>query len=172
MSLYNYFLTNPFGPGTRTIEWIYTRRTGGLDTDLDSEPTFGADTTGTNCRIVALDNTTAEVWQLIESDHADDPANGWLRPLDYGTSLNEKVWKRLLCFGAGGGGGGISDKNYLHVQSTPATTWVIYHNLAKYPTIAVMDNSGVQVFADISHIDLNTAMVQFTIGFSGTATCN
>lgn len=171
MSLYNYFLTNPFGPGTRTIEWIYLHRTGGTSVDLDSEPTFSADTGGTNCRIVAIDNNTAEVWQLIASDHANDPVNGWVRPLDYGTGLNEKVWKRLLCFSTGGGGGG-GDKNYLHVQNLAADTWVIYHNLAKYPAIDVIDSSGNVVIGTISHIDINTAMVQFSAPFGGTATCN
>lgn len=105
MSLYNWFLTNPFGPGTRTIEWIYTGWVGGAQTDLDSEPTFGADDGGTNVRIVAINNTTAEVWQLMPGDEATDPPNGWIRPLDWQLSLNEKVWHRLLCFGTGGGTG-------------------------------------------------------------------
>lgn len=108
MSLYNYFLTNPFGPGVRTLEWIYLNRTGGTVTDLDSEPTVGAATDGTQCRLVALYNNTAEIWQLIASDHIDDPENGWVRPLDYGTGLNEKVWKRLFCFSTGGGGGSFA----------------------------------------------------------------
>lgn len=171
MSLYNYYLTNPFGPGTRTIEWIYLGRTGGAITDLDSEPTYSADTTGTNCRIVALNNDTAEIWQLIASTHPHDPANGWVRPLDYGLSINEKVWKRLLCFGTGGGGGG-GDKNYLHVQNLAADTWMIFHNLGKYPSIDVIDSAGNLVVGEISHIDLNTSMVIFSVPFGGTATCN
>ena len=108
MSLYNYFLTNPFGPGARTLEWIYLNRTGGTDTDLDGERTQGADTSGQNCRLVALFNNTAEIWQLIASDHVDDPNNGWVRPLDYALGYNEKVWKRLFCFSTGGGGGSFS----------------------------------------------------------------
>jgi hypothetical protein len=106
VSLYNYFLTNPFGPGARTLEWIYLGRTGGTETDLDSEPTTSA-TTDTNCRLVALNNNTAEIWQLVVGTHPNDPNNGWVRPLDYGDSINEKVWKRLFCFGTGGTGGGI-----------------------------------------------------------------
>lgn len=106
MSLYNYFLTNPFGPGARTLEWIYLDRTGGTDVDLDNEPTMGADDSGTNCRIVALNNTTAEIWQLIASTHVHDPTNGWVRPLDYDNDINPKVWKRLFAFSTGSGGGG------------------------------------------------------------------
>jgi hypothetical protein len=108
VSLYNYFLTNPFGPGARTLEWIYLGRTGGSTTDLDSERTYGADTSGTNCRIVALNNSIAEVWQLMAGTQPSDPTNGWVRPLDFGLSTNEKVWHRLFCFGTGGSGGGIN----------------------------------------------------------------
>lgn len=171
MSLYNYFLTNPFGPGARTLEWIYLGRTGGTVTDLDSEPTTIAVTDGTNCRLVALNNDTAEIWQLIADTHASDPDNGWVRPLDYGDGQNEKVWKRLFVFGTGGGGGG-GDKTYLHVQNLASTVWTINHNLGKYPAIDVVDSAGTRVEGTIEYLSLYVARVTFSSLFGGTATCN
>lgn len=113
MSLQSYFETHPYGPFPRALEWIYLDRTGGLITDLDSESTYGANTDGTVLRIIALADTTAELWHLIASTHISDPTNGWVRPLDYGASINEKVWHRLFCFGSGGGGGLPSTTNLL-----------------------------------------------------------
>ena len=105
MSLESFFQTHPFGPFPRALEWIYLNRTGGTLLDLNSELTYPSTTSGTVVRIVALDTGTVEIWQLQAGTHIDDPPNGWVRPLDYGLSINEKVWKRLLCFGSGGGGG-------------------------------------------------------------------
>lgn len=115
MSLQSYFETHPYGPFPRSLEWIYLDRTGGVLTALDSESTFGASDDGTILRIIALSDTTAELWHLIASTHINDPANGWVRPLDYSDTQNAKVWHRLQCFGAGGGGGG----------TIPATTNVL-----------------------------------------------
>ncbi len=65
-----------------------------------------------------------------------------------------------------------SDKTYVHTQNSPDTTWVIYHNLGKFPSITVVDSAGDVVEGDISYIDDNTAMVLFSAPFGGKAFCN
>jgi hypothetical protein len=71
--------------------------------------------------------------------------------------------------GPSGTGG---DKNYLHTQNLASNTWVINHNLGKYPVIAIIDSAGTVVEGEINHIDINTSIVTFSVQFGGTATCN
>lgn len=105
MGLENWFLTNPFGVGPRNLTVVYTGHTGGGDSNLDGEPTWGSPTDGTETRFVIESNTTASLWQLVASTHVDDPTNGWKRPLDFEATQNAKVWKRMLYWGASGGAG-------------------------------------------------------------------
>lgn len=67
---------------------------------------------------------------------------------------------------------GTGDKNYLHVQNLASDTWLIFHNLGKFPAIQVVDSAGTIVQGEISHIDTNTSMVVFSVIFGGTASCN
>lgn len=106
MALENWFLTHPFGVGTKNLNVIYTGLTGGGILNIDGEPTWPTATDGTEARFVILSHTEASLWQLIASTHVDDPANGWKRPLDYEVTQNAKVWRKIPVFGAGGGGGG------------------------------------------------------------------
>lgn len=67
-------------------------------------------------------------------------------------------------------GGG--DKNYYHVQGTPASTWNITHNLNKYPSIEVLDSAKTSVEGQIVNIDTNSLTITFNASFSGSATLN
>lgn len=67
---------------------------------------------------------------------------------------------------------GTGDKTYLHTQNLASDTWVIFHHLGKRPSIVVVDSAGTVVNGEISYIDNDTAMVQFSFPFGGTATCN
>lgn len=73
--------------------------------------------------------------------------------------------------GPGGGGSG-GDLSYLHDQSTPATTWVIVHNLGKYPSTTVVDSGGSVVYGDVVHVDDTQLTISFSAGFSGRAFIN
>jgi hypothetical protein len=76
--------------------------------------------------------------------------------------------------GGGGGGnpGGGTDKNYTHVQSLPATSWIVNHNLGKLPAIKIIDSAGTEVIGGIAHTDTNQAVLSFLAPFTGTASCN
>ena len=37
-----------------------------------------------------------ELWQLVAGTDADDPAGGFIHPVNYAATTNEYVWKRIL----------------------------------------------------------------------------
>ena len=55
---------------------------------------------------------------------------------------------------------------------SPASTWVIVHNLGKHPAVVVVDSSGSTVYGDI-HYDSNAQVtLTFAAGFAGNAYLN
>lgn len=65
-----------------------------------------------------------------------------------------------------------SDKNYVHIQSTDATEWLVKHNLKKYPAVMVLNTSDRIVTAEVQYIDTNSLYIRSDIAFSGKAVCN
>ena len=52
--------------------------------------------------------------------------------------------------------------NYIHTQSTAASTWVVNHNLGYKPGgIMVLDSAGTQWFGSVIHINDNTLSIDF-----------
>jgi hypothetical protein len=141
MSLENWFLTNPFGVGPKSLVVIYTRTTGGTITDLDSEATWPSSTDGTVARFVIENESTASLWELVASTHIDDPTNGWKRPLDYEATQNAKVWKRVQVFGAGGG-----TTTVLVTGEVP--TGAINGTNLDYVTSSVFQTGSLEVFVN------------------------
>ena len=66
----------------------------------------------------------------------------------------------------------IEDKTYLHRQTIASDTWVIVHNLNKFPAVSVIDSAGNEVIGDIIYDDENQVTLKFEGGFKGTATLN
>lgn len=66
----------------------------------------------------------------------------------------------------------VSDKTYLHVQGTPASTWIVTHLLSKYPSVTVIDSAGTTVEGAVEYADLNNLTITFNASFSGSATIN
>lgn len=64
------------------------------------------------------------------------------------------------------------DKNYVHNQSVSSAIWSIAHNLAKYPSVTVVDTGGTEVHGSVVHIDINNCQASFSVPFSGAAFCN
>ena len=64
------------------------------------------------------------------------------------------------------------DKNYVFSQAVPATTWNIQHNLAKFPSITVIDSANTVVTGQYTYIDINNVTLTFSAGFAGTAYLN
>ncbi len=62
--------------------------------------------------------------------------------------------------------------NYTHTQAAPSDTWIINHNLGKYPSISVMSVGEVEFESDIHHINKNQARIYLAIPQAGIAQCN
>ena len=70
------------------------------------------------------------------------------------------------------GNQGSSLTTFTFVQSQPATTWIVSHNLARYPSVTVVDSAGNQFIGDVVYIDGNNIQIVFSAGFSGNAYLN
>ena len=65
-----------------------------------------------------------------------------------------------------------TDYTYTHNQITPTNTWIITHNLSKYPSVTVVDSGGTVVLGGVKYINENQIEINFTSGFSGKAYLN
>ena len=66
----------------------------------------------------------------------------------------------------------LADKNYVHNQVTVSSTWVVAHNLNKFPSVTVVDSAGTTVVGEITHNSINQATITFSAPFSGKAYFN
>lgn len=67
---------------------------------------------------------------------------------------------------------GEGDKNYVHTQGSANTTWVITHNLGKFPAVQIVDSGGTVVIGTIVHNSANQLTATFSAAFSGKAYLN
>lgn len=78
-----------------------------------------------------------------------------------------------LTLSVGQGPAGVgADLNYLHNQAVASDTWTIVHNLAKYPSVTVVDSAGDEVEGSVNYISANQLTVTFSAPFSGKAYLN
>lgn len=62
---------------------------------------------------------------------------------------------------------------YTHLQSAPAATWTINHNMDKYPSVSVVTSAGDIVGgAEVNYINKNKLTISFSAAFSGKAYLN
>ena len=61
---------------------------------------------------------------------------------------------------------------YNHEQMVASDTWVIVHNLGKYPSVRIFDGFGQEVIGEIAFNSLLQVTVTFSGSFSGTAYLN
>lgn len=67
---------------------------------------------------------------------------------------------------------GYAPAGFVFNQLTPATTWTITHNLARYPAVSVVDSAGTVCYGNVVYTSVNVVTVTFTAGFSGVAYLN
>lgn len=72
----------------------------------------------------------------------------------------------------GSTGGGGSDANYVHTQSTLSSSWVVFHNLHKYASIEVVDSGGNTVLPDVHYNNSDQITLTFAAPTSGVAYIN
>tara|TARA_R110002153_G_scaffold96029_1_gene230169 strand:- start:786 stop:1322 length:537 start_codon:yes stop_codon:yes gene_type:complete len=61
---------------------------------------------------------------------------------------------------------------YTECFSAQAQTWTITHNLGKYPSVTVVDNSNVIVVGNVDYLSTNVIQITFEDPFSGCAFLN
>ncbi len=58
---------------------------------------------------------------------------------------------------------------YTHVQNAASTTWLVVHNLGRYPNVTIVDSAYTEVEGDVTYIDKNTIQLDFSAAFGGQA---
>lgn len=71
--------------------------------------------------------------------------------------------------GPPGSGGDLS---FAHTQSTASDTWVITHNLGKYPAVTVVDSANDECEGNVNHVSTSQLVITFSAAFSGRAFLN
>lgn len=66
----------------------------------------------------------------------------------------------------------VSDKTFVFEQGIASDTWVIKHNLGKYPSVSLVDSAGTQFDADVEYNDENTCTVRMNGATTGKAFLN
>lgn len=61
---------------------------------------------------------------------------------------------------------------YIHDQIAALDTWVINHELDKYPSVSIVDSGSNVVYGSVYYISRNQIIVSFTVAFSGRAYLN
>jgi hypothetical protein len=66
---------------------------------------------------------------------------------------------------------------YTHTQSSVSDTWVVTHNLGRFPSVTVVDSGDTVVFGTVVYNSSNQLTVTFFVGgspsaFSGKAYLN
>jgi|TARA_R110001599_G_scaffold5394_2_gene27410 hypothetical protein len=65
-----------------------------------------------------------------------------------------------------------TDANFVHDQGTPATQWVITHNLGKKSSVTVVDSADQVVIGQVTYNSVNQVTLDFQGAFSGKAYFN
>lgn len=66
----------------------------------------------------------------------------------------------------------ITSETYVFEQGIPSDTWVITHNLNKYPTVDLVDSSGRVFKSEVDYTDTNSLVVYINGSLSGKAYLN
>lgn len=63
---------------------------------------------------------------------------------------------------------------FVFLQSQASSSWVVKHNLGKFPSITIVDSQPTPqtVIGSVTYNDLNTCTITFGAPFSGQAFCN
>ena len=66
----------------------------------------------------------------------------------------------------------VSDKNFVFSQAAASATWVVQHNLNKFPSCTMVLSTGQQGYGDVTFIDQNNLTITFASAESGKAYIN
>ena len=64
------------------------------------------------------------------------------------------------------------DKTFTFTQGVPSATWVVTHNLNKFPSVSVVDTADTSGFGAVTYDSANQLTITFSGGFAGKAYLN
>ena len=124
---------------------------------------FGGDYT---VQIVVNPNTTV----VLASDTVVY-RNGYQTTDAVQPGQRDTVWVLLVPKIAHTGTSG-SDTFYEHNQNQAVATWIIEHNLNKFPSVTTFDSTGDEVEGIVRHLSKNISQVMFSAAIAGRAFLN
>ena len=65
--------------------------------------------------------------------------------------------------------GVISNLTYVHEQSEASDSWLVPHNLDRYPSVTVVDTADTEVITAVTYLDKNTVLITMNAPFKGKA---
>ena len=65
-----------------------------------------------------------------------------------------------------------SDKNFVFTQAVASNTWVIQHNLNKFPSVTSVNINNIEMYGEVVFTDVNNLTINFSAAFSGKAFIN
>lgn len=66
----------------------------------------------------------------------------------------------------------ITSKTFIFEQGIASDTWIINHNLGKYPSVTLVDTAGTQFQGRVEYIDENNCIVYMNGATKGKAFIN
>lgn len=65
----------------------------------------------------------------------------------------------------------ITDFDYVHHQLTASATWIVRHDLGRYPAVVVLDPSGNGLAVSVDHVSKDKLNLIFNTDQTGTCRC-
>lgn len=66
----------------------------------------------------------------------------------------------------------IKQNNFVFDKQTADTTWVVAHNMGKFPSVTIVDTAGDEVEGEVRHNSINQLTITFTAAVAGKAYLN
>ena len=129
------------------IQWQGSGGGPGGEVTPDSETTF------TNKTIDANDNY---ILNLRTNNFAEDTVRTSVRPVDEASDQKLVTEKAVA----------EATATYIFEQAVASNTWVVTHNLGKFPSVVIQDSAGTQFLAPVYYNSAN----QLTISMNGATT--
>jgi len=64
------------------------------------------------------------------------------------------------------------DKNFVYTQNVASATWVVTHDLNKFPSVSIVDSANTVVNGQVEYNNLNQVTIFFRSAFAGKAFFN
>tara|TARA_Y100001937_G_scaffold26150_1_gene37520 strand:+ start:9818 stop:10564 length:747 start_codon:yes stop_codon:yes gene_type:complete len=169
-------LTVPFNTISTFVLSQHAENQGGLSLNVSSwytSPLIGSDVLITQCD----DITQWAIFRWNSSVVVPGEPTFFNIGLTYnqgngGLTDEKDYFISLLQYNAGGG----SDKNFVSAQLAGNTSYIVTHNLNKFPAVSVSEgtptNPTDEIGCEITYINVNQVQLQFTSNFTGVAIFN